>query len=109
MTGIGTSTAGAEVHPFRINVAEEDLVDLRHRILATRWPDREIEARLNALPRHITEIDGPDIHLIHVTAHGGDAEDAFDVVVPSMPGYAFSERPTSTGWARNASRRAGPR
>jgi pimeloyl-ACP methyl ester carboxylesterase len=148
------------VRPFTINVAEEELEDLRRRIAATRWPEREtvadgsqgvqlatmealirywgaeydfrrFEARLNALPQFITEIDGLDIHLLHVrsphenalpliithgwpgsvvemlnvigplsdpTAHGGDAEDAFDVVVPSMPGYGFSGKPAATGW-----------
>ena len=145
---------------FRINVPEEALVDLRRRIAATRWPDREtvtdqsqgvqlatmrelarywatdydwrkVEARLNALPQFITEIDGLDIHFIHVrskhenalplivthgwpgsiieqlkiidpltnpTAHGASASDAFHVVIPSMPGYGFSGKPTSTGW-----------
>ena len=149
-----------EIRPFHIDVPEEELVDLRRRIAATRWPEREtvadetqgvqlatmqelvrywgteydfrrFEARLNALPQFITEIDGLDIHFIHVksphenalpliithgwpgsviemlnvigplsdpTAHGGDAEDAFDVVVPSMPGYGFSGKPTATGW-----------
>src|SRR5918995_1373867 len=150
----------AAVRPFRIDVPEEDLLDLRQRILATRWPERETvadesqgvplapiqelarywardydwrkaEAKLNALPQFMTEIDGLDIHFIHVrskhenalplivthgwpgsiieqlkiiepltdpTAHGGSAEDAFDVVIPSMPGYGFSGKPTSTGW-----------
>jgi len=148
------------IRPFRVDIPEEHLVDLRRRIAATRWPEREtvadgsqgvqlatmqelvrywgteydfrrFEARLNALPQFITEIDGLDIHFIHVksphgqalpliithgwpgsviemlnvvgpltdpTAHGGDAEDAFDVVVPSMPGYGFSGKPTATGW-----------
>src|SRR3989449_3669908 len=148
------------IRPFRVNVPEEDLVDLRRRLAMTRWPEaetvadqsqgvrlattqelarywvteydfRRFEARLNALPQFITEIDGLDIHFIHVkpphenalpliithgwpgsviemlnvvgpltdpTAHGGDAEDAFDVVVPSMPGYGFSGKPTATGW-----------
>jgi pimeloyl-ACP methyl ester carboxylesterase len=159
----GAATAVAEdtaIRPFRIDVPEEALVDLRRRIVATRWPEREtvadetqgvqlatiqelarywgteydfrrFEARLNALPQFITEIDGLDIHFIHVksphknalpliithgwpgsviemlnvvgpltdpTAHGGDAKDAFDVVVPSMPGYGFSGKPTATGW-----------
>jgi hypothetical protein len=140
------------IRPFHVDVPEEELADLRRRIAATRWPEKEtvadqsqgvqlatiqelarywgtdydfrrFEARLNALPQFITEIDGLDIHFIHVksphenalpliithgwpgsviemlnvvgpltdpTAHGGDAEDAFDVVVPSMPGYGFS-------------------
>jgi len=148
------------IRPFRINVPEADLVDLRRRIAATRWPDQEtvkdqsqgtplarlqelvrywgtdydwrkIEARLNALPQFVTTIDGVDIHYIHVrskhpnalplivthgwpgsvieqlkiidpltnpTAHRGQAEDAFDVVVPSLPGYGFSGKPTGTGW-----------
>ena len=146
--------------PLRINVPEEALADLRRRIAATQWPEREtvtdtsqgvqlatmqelarywatdydwrkVEAQLNALPQFITEIDGLDIHFIHVrskhenalplivthgwpgsiieqlkiidpltdpTAHGGSASDAFHVVIPSMPGYGFSGKPTSTGW-----------
>ncbi len=154
------STA-TEVRPFRVDVPEEDLVDLRRRVAATRWPApetvpdqsqgvqlskieelvrywgtgydwRKVEAKLNALPQFVTNIDGLDIHLIHVRsphpnalpliithgwpgsilellkvigpltdppAHGGRAEDAFDVVIPSMPGYGFSERPQSTGWS----------
>jgi pimeloyl-ACP methyl ester carboxylesterase len=160
MTQAETSMARTEVRPFRIDVPEEELVDLRRRILATRWPERETvadesqgvqlatieelarywatdfdwrkaEAKLNALPQFITEIDGLDIHFIHVrsnhenalplivnhgwpgsiieqlkiigpltdpTAHGGNAEDAFHLVIPSMPGYGFSGKPTSTGW-----------
>ena len=148
------------IRPFHVNVPESELTELRRRINATRWPDREtvtdasqgvqlattqalasywakeydwrkVEARLNALPQFITEIDGLDIHFIHVrskhenalplivthgwpgsiieqmkiidpltnpTAHGGRAEDAFDVLIPSMPGYGFSGRPTTTGW-----------
>jgi pimeloyl-ACP methyl ester carboxylesterase len=148
------------IRSFEVRVPEEDVVDLRRRIAATRWPEREtvadesqgvqlatmqelmrywgteydfrrFEARLNALPQFITDIDGLDIHFIHVrsphenalplivthgwpgsvvemlnvvgpltdpTAHGGAAEDAFDVVVPSMPGYGFSGKPTETGW-----------
>jgi len=148
------------IHPFHVNVPEADLTELRRRINATRWPDRETvadasqgvqfatmqklarywateydwrkcEAKLNALPNFITEIDGLDIHFIHVrskhenalpvivthgwpgsvveqlkivspltdpTAHSGTAEDAFDVVIPSMPGYGFSGKPTATGW-----------
>jgi pimeloyl-ACP methyl ester carboxylesterase len=155
-----TSMARTAVNPFRIDVPEEDLVDLRRRIATTRWPEREtvddnsqgvrlatirelahywgtdydlrrFEARLNALPQFTTEIDGLNIHFIHVrsphedalpliithgwpgsiieqlkiigpltdpTAHGGSAEDALDVVIPSMPGYGFSGKPTSTGW-----------
>jgi pimeloyl-ACP methyl ester carboxylesterase len=148
------------IRPFRINVPDEALVDLRRRIHATRWPEREtvsdesqgvqlatmqklarywgteydwrkVEARLNALPQFITEIGGVDIHFIHVrskhdhalplivthgwpgsvieqlkiidpltnpTAHGGSASDAFHLVIPSMPGYGFSGKPTTTGW-----------
>lgn len=148
------------IRPFSVHVPEADLVDLRRRIAATRWPDREtvndrsqgnqlgklqdivrywgtrynwrkVEARLNALPQFMTEIDGVDIYFIHVksrhanalpliithgwpgsvieqlkviepltnpTAHGGQAEDAFDVVIPAMPGYGFSGKPTATGW-----------
>ena len=153
-------TTETTIRPFRIDVPEEDLLDLRRRIAATQWPERETvadesqgvplatiqelarywatdydwrkcEAKLNALPQFMTEIDGLDIHFIHVrsehedalplnvthgwpgsiieqlkiigpltdpTAHGGSAEDAFDVVIPSMPGYGFSGKPTSTGW-----------
>jgi pimeloyl-ACP methyl ester carboxylesterase len=156
------------VRPFRIDVPEEELVDLRRRIAATRWPEmetvadasqgvqlatiqelarywgtdydfRRFEARLNALPQFMTEIDGLDIHFIHVrsphqnalplivthgwpgsiieqlkiiapltnpTAHGGDAEDAFHVVIPSMPGYGFSGKPTTTGWGPERMARA---
>jgi len=148
------------IRPFRVSVPEEAILDLRRRIAATRWPDRETvddrsqgvqlaklqelvrywggaydwrkaEAKLNALPQFVTTIDGVDIHFIHVrsrhpralpvivthgwpgsiieqlkiidpltnpTAHGGSAEDAFDVVIPSLPGYGFSGRPTGTGW-----------
>ncbi len=148
------------IRPFHVNVPEAELTELRRRINATRWPEREtvndasqgvqlatmqalarywaseydwrkIEAKMNALPQFITEIDGLDIHFIHVrskhenalplivthgwpgsiieqmkiidpltnpTAHGGQASDAFDVVIPSMPGYGYSAKPTSTGW-----------
>jgi pimeloyl-ACP methyl ester carboxylesterase len=154
------TTADVSIRPFRFTASEEDLAELRRRVLATRWPERETvadesqgvrlttmqklmrywgteydlrryEARLNALPQFITNIDGLDIHFIHVksphenavpliithgwpgsiiemlnvvgplsdpTAHGGDAKDAFHVVVPSMPGYGFSGKPTATGW-----------
>jgi pimeloyl-ACP methyl ester carboxylesterase len=150
----------AAIRPFRVDIPEEDLNDLRRRIAAARWPEKETvvdqsqgvqlatmqelarywgtdydfrrcEARLNALPQFMTEIDGLDIHFIHVksphenalpliithgwpgsviemlnvvgpladpTAHGGSAEDAFDLVIPSMPGYGFSGRPSTTGW-----------
>ncbi|HEV7485634.1 MAG TPA: epoxide hydrolase, partial [Thermoanaerobaculia bacterium] len=151
---------GSAIRPFRIEVPEEQLVELRRRVLATRWPDRETvsdqsqgaqlkklqelvrywgtdydwrkaEAKLNALPQFMTTIDGVDIHFIHIrsrhkdalplivthgwpgsvieqlkiigpltdpTAHGGRAEDAYDVVIPSLPGYGFSGKPTGTGW-----------
>jgi hypothetical protein len=156
----GAATQDTAIRPFRVEVPEEDLDELRRRIAATRWPEKEtvadasqgvqsatmqelarywatdydfrrFEARLNALPQFLTEIDGLDIHFLHVrsphehalpliithgwpgsviemlnvvgplsdpTAHGGDAADAFDVVVPSMPGYGFSGKPTATGW-----------
>jgi pimeloyl-ACP methyl ester carboxylesterase len=153
--------AGApEVRPFRVDIPDEALDDLRRRIAATQWPEKETvadqsqgvplatmqelgrywateydwrkcEAKLNALPQFVTEIDGLDIHFIHVrsqhdealplivnhgwpgsiieqlkiidpltdpTAHGASAADAFDLVIPSMPGYGFSGKPTSTGW-----------
>jgi pimeloyl-ACP methyl ester carboxylesterase len=149
-----------EVRPFRVQIPQEALDDLRRRIAATKWPEREtvtdssqgvplatirelarywatdydwrkVEARLNALPQFITTIDGLDIHFIHVrskhagalpliithgwpgsvfeqlkligpltdpTAYGGKVEDAFDVVIPSLPGYGFSAQPTEVGW-----------
>jgi pimeloyl-ACP methyl ester carboxylesterase len=152
--------AGEAIRPFRVHVPEEQLADLRRRIAATRWPDQEtvtdhsqgvqlktvqqlaqywqsgydwrkVEARLNGLPQFITEIDGLDIHFIHVrskhadalpmivthgwpgsvieqlkiidpltnpTAHGGTAADAFHLVIPSLPGYGFSGKPTAPGW-----------
>ena len=148
------------IRQFEVDVPEAELVDLRRRIAATQWPERETvgddsqgvplatmqklaaywgtdydwracEAKLNAFPQFITEIDGLDIHFIHVRsqhddalpivvnhgwpgsiveqlkiierltdpeAHGGSAADAFHVVIPSMPGYGFSGKPTSTGW-----------
>jgi pimeloyl-ACP methyl ester carboxylesterase len=151
---------GAAIHPFRINVPQADLVDLQRRLRATRWPEKETvadpsqgpqlaqlqelvrywgngydwrkaEAKLNSLPQFTTNIDGVDIHFIHVrsrhehalpviithgwpgsvfeqikliapltdpTSFGGRAEDAFDVVIPSLPGYGFSARPTEAGW-----------
>jgi pimeloyl-ACP methyl ester carboxylesterase len=157
-----------EIRPFHVNVPDAVLVDLRRRIAATRWPDRETvedpsqgaqlaklqelvrywgtgydwrnaEAKLNALPQFTTTIDGLDIHFIHVrsrhenalpviithgwpgsvlelikvsgpltdpTAHGGSAEDAFDVVIPSVPGYGFSGKPTVTGWGPDRIARA---
>ncbi len=148
------------LRPFKVNVPEADLADLRRRIEATRFPDKEtvddssegvqlatiqklakywateydwrkIEAKLNSYPQFMTELDGLDIHFIHVrskhedalplivthgwpgsiieqlkiiepltdpTAHGGKASDAFHLVIPSMPGYGFSAKPTTTGW-----------
>jgi pimeloyl-ACP methyl ester carboxylesterase len=149
-----------EIRPFRVEVAQADIDDLRRRLEQTRWPEKEtvadrsqgvplgtiqalarywandydfrrFEKRLNAVPQFLTEIDGLDIHFLHVTsphdnalpliithgwpgsviemldvigplsdptAHGGSAEDAFDVVVPSMPGYGYSAKPSTTGW-----------
>ncbi len=160
MTAVETGREQTEIRPFRVTVSKADLTDLRRRITATKWPERETvndesqgvqlatmqklarywatdydwrkcEAKLNALPQFITEIDGLDIHFIHVrskqmnalpviithgwpgsiieqlkiidpltdpTAHGGKAEDAFDVVIPSLPGYGFSGKPTAPGW-----------
>jgi pimeloyl-ACP methyl ester carboxylesterase len=151
---------GSAIRPFHFKASEEALSDLRRRINATKWPEREtvtdasqgvqlatmqalarywateydwrkIEAKLNSYPNFITEIDGLDIHFIHVrskhenalplivthgwpgsiieqmkiidpltnpTAHGGNASDAFHLVIPSMPGYGFSGKPTATGW-----------
>ncbi|MDF0516194.1 epoxide hydrolase [Bradyrhizobium yuanmingense] len=150
----------AEIRPFRVHFPEAELVDLRKRVNATKWPSQEIvkdatqgvqlatmqklarywatdydwrkiEAKLNALPQFVTEIDGLDIHFIHVrskhenalpmivthgwpgsiieqlkivdpltnpTAHGASASDAFHLVIPSLPGYGFSGKPTTTGW-----------
>jgi pimeloyl-ACP methyl ester carboxylesterase len=152
--------SATEIRPFDVVVPEEALDDLRRRIAATRWPEKEtvadqtqgvqlatmqelvrywgseydfgrLETRLKAVPHFVTEIDGLDIHFIHVpsphedalpliithgwpgsfiemlnvvgpltdpTTHGGDAGDAFDLVVPSMPGYGFSAKPAETGW-----------
>ncbi len=151
---------GNAIRPFRVTIAQPELDELRRRVLATRWPDKETvpdqsqgiqlarlqqlvhywgtaynwrkaEAKLNALPQFTTTIDGIDIHFLHVrsrhlnalplivthgwpgsileqlkiigpltnpTAHGSRAEDAFDVVIPSMPGYGFSGKPTDAGW-----------
>jgi pimeloyl-ACP methyl ester carboxylesterase len=155
-----TVETSTEIRPFQLDIPDEALDDLRRRIAATQWPEKETvddesqgvplamiqglarywatdydwrkcEEKLNALPQFITEIDGLDIHFIHVrsqhedalplivnhgwpgsiieqlkiidpladpTAHGAAASDAFDVVIPSMPGYGFSGKPTSTGW-----------
>jgi pimeloyl-ACP methyl ester carboxylesterase len=166
MTASGTGRASEQapdktpIRPFGVNVPEAELTELRGRINATRWPERETvtdqsqgvqlatmqklarywgtdydwrkcEATLNALPQFITEIDGLDIHFIHVrskhenalplivthgwpgsvveqlkivdpltnpTAHGGNASDAFHVVIPSIPGYGYSGKPSTTGW-----------
>jgi pimeloyl-ACP methyl ester carboxylesterase len=154
------ATTDDKVRPFHVNIPEEQLLDLRRRVKSTRWPDKEtvtdpsqgvqlatiqqlahywqtghdwrkVEARLNAFPQFVTEIDGLDIHFIHVrskhknalplivthgwpgsiieqlkiidpltnpTVHGGIASDAFDVVIPSLPGYGFSGKPTAPGW-----------
>ena len=155
-----SAARGEEIRPFHVDISKDALLDLRERLKATRWPDREIvadesqgvrlktvqqlvqywrtdydwrkmEARLNALPQFVTEIDGIDIHFIHVrsqhenalplivthgwpgsiieqlkiiepltnpTAHGATASDAFHLVIPSIPGYGFSGKPTTTGW-----------
>jgi pimeloyl-ACP methyl ester carboxylesterase len=160
--------ASAAIRPFKVAIPDHELVALRDRVRATRWPDKETvsdqsqgvplaklqalvhywgtdynwrkaEAKLEAYPQFLTTIDGLDIHFIHVrskhpnampllithgwpgsmfellktidpltnpTAHGGRAEDAFDVVIPSMPGYGFSERPKTTGWGPDRMGRA---
>jgi pimeloyl-ACP methyl ester carboxylesterase len=157
-----------EVRPFNVEIHEEQIDDLLRRVASTRWPSKELvedrsqgvqlatlkaladywttdynlgrlEAKLNALPQFITEIDGVDIHFIHVrsphedalplimthgwpgsvielleaigpltdpTAHGGDAEDAFDLVLPSLPGYGFSAEPKEVGWDPGRTARA---
>jgi pimeloyl-ACP methyl ester carboxylesterase len=162
------SNEDKSIHPFRVDIPEEQLLDLRRRVLATRWPDKETvpdqsqgiqlakikplvehwgsgydwrkaEANLNALPQFMTKIDGIDIHFIHVRSrhpnalplimthgwpgsvfellktvgpltdppsHGGHAEDAFDLVLPSMPGYGFSGKPTDPGWGPDRIARA---
>ncbi|CAN5393646.1 epoxide hydrolase [soil metagenome] len=156
------------IRPYQVHIPEDALVDLKQRVAATRWPDREpvddqsqgiklekikplveywastydwrkVEAKLNALPQFMTTIDGVDIHFIHVrskhpgalpviithgwpgsvfenlkiigaltdpTAHGGRADDAFDVVIPSMPGFGFSGKPVVTGWGPDRIARA---
>jgi pimeloyl-ACP methyl ester carboxylesterase len=161
LPGFAAAASGDNaIRPFRVSIPEAELTDLRKRINATRWPEQEtvsdasqgtqlatiqalarywaneydwrkVEAKLNALPQFITQIDGLDIHFIHVrskhenalpmlvahgwpgsiveqmkfidplinpTAHGGSAADAFHLVIPSMPGYGFSGKPTTTGW-----------
>jgi pimeloyl-ACP methyl ester carboxylesterase len=154
------ATLNDAIRPFHVDFSDAELTELRRRIRETRWPDREtvtdqsqgvqlatiqklahywvtefdwrkVEARLNALPNFVTQIDGLDIHFIHVrskhenamplivthgwpgsiieqlkiidplinpTAHGASASDAFDIVIPSLPGYGFSGKPTSPGW-----------
>ena len=160
-TSAGREAAGEDqIRPFRARVPDADVAELRRRLVATRWPDKETvadqsqgaqlanlkelvrywgtdynwrkaETKLNAMPQFMTKIDGVDIHFIHVksrhpnampmiithgwpgsvfeqikligpltapTKYGGRAEDAFDVVIPSLPGFGFSERPTEAGW-----------
>jgi pimeloyl-ACP methyl ester carboxylesterase len=159
-TELDTGAEDSTIRPFHIDIPEDELADLRRRIAATRWPRKELvadrsqgvqlgplqelarywaadydwrdaEAKLNALPQFTTEIDGVEIHFIHVrsqhenalplvmthgwpgsvielleaigpltdpTAHGGDAEDAFHLVLPSLPGYGFSGEPAELGW-----------
>jgi len=158
MTKLTDVVEATDIRPFHVDVPEADLTDLRRRINATRWPEKETdadqgvqlafiqalarywatdynwrrcEAQLNARPQFITEIDGLDIHFIHVrsrhedamplivthgwpgsileqlkiidplanpTAHGGNAADAFHLLIPSIPGYGYSGKPTTTGW-----------
>ena len=155
-----STEADTAIRPFTVHVSDKELADLRRRLAATRWPDKETvadesqgaqlanlqelvrywgtdydwrkaEAKLNAFPQFMTKIDGVDIHFIHVrsrhpnalpliithgwpgsvfeqikligpltdpTKYGGRAEDAFDVVIPSLPGFGFSGRPTEAGW-----------
>jgi pimeloyl-ACP methyl ester carboxylesterase len=155
-----STTVETDIRPFHVEIPEDELAELRRRIAATRWPSQELvadrsqgvqlamlqalarywttdydwrkaEAKLNALPQFTTEIDGVDIHFVHVksqhedalplimthgwpgsvielleavgpltnpTAHGGSAEDAFHLVLPSLPGYGFSDEPTEVGW-----------
>jgi pimeloyl-ACP methyl ester carboxylesterase len=159
---------GTDVRPFQVDVPEERLAELRRRIEATRWPStelvgdrsqgvqlaplqalarywateydwRKVEAKLNALPQFMTQIDGVDIHFMHVksphenalplimthgwpgsvielletigpltdpTAHGGNPEDAFHLVLPSLPGYGFSSEPTELGWTQGRTAQA---
>src|SRR3954468_18076682 len=163
LTAIGRAqavTADSSIRPFSVHFSDEALSDMRHRIQAMRWPEKEtvadqsqgvplgmtqelarywatdydwrkVEERLNALPQFVTNIDGLDIHFIHVrsrhknamplivthgwpgsiieqlkiidpltnpTAHGGSEADAFDIVIPSLPGHGFSAKPARTGW-----------
>ena len=168
MADTRTTTEATSIRPFRVDVPDEELAELRGRISATRWPHKELvadraqgvqlatiqelarywatdydwrkcEATLNALPQFTTEIDGVDIHFIHVrsrhenalplimthgwpgsvvelldtvgpltdpTAHGGTPEDAFHLVLPSLPGYGFSGEPTELGWDASRTARA---
>jgi pimeloyl-ACP methyl ester carboxylesterase len=165
---VAPTSGNTEIRPFRVNVPEVELTELRRRINASRWPSKElvadrsqgvqlatlqalarywttdydwrkVEAKLNALPQFITEIDRVDIHFIHVrsrhenalplimthgwpgsvielletvgpltdpTAHGGAPEDAFHLVLPSLPGYGFSSEPTELGWEQSRIARA---
>jgi pimeloyl-ACP methyl ester carboxylesterase len=164
----GTAETAIDIRPFQVEIPEEELAELRRRIKATRWPSKELvadrsqgvqlatlqelarywtteydwrrcEARLNTLPQFTTQIDGVDIHFIHVrsshadalpllmthgwpgsviellevigpltdpTAHGGRVEDAFHLVLPSLPGYGFSGEPTEVGWDLGRTARA---
>ena len=159
-TAARAATQDSSIRTFQVNVPEEQITDLRRRLVATRWPDQETvgdrsqgvqlaelkalvqywqtgydwrkaEKKLNALPQFVTTIDGVDIHFIHVksrhpnalpliithgwpgsifeqlkligpltdpASYGGRDEDAFDVVIPSLPGFGFSSRPTEVGW-----------
>ena len=163
-------SSGTKIRPFRVDVPDEAIADLRRRIAATRWPSRELvadrsqgvqlatitelarywttdydwrafEARLNALPQFTTEIDGVDVHFIHArsphacampliithgwpgsiiellgvigpltdpAAHGARTEDAFDLVLPSLPGFGFSAEPAEVGGTPAASPEPGP-
>ena len=165
---MSTTDTAIDIRPFHVEIPDEELAELRRRIAATRWPSRELvddrsqgvqlatlqalagywstdydwrkaEAKLNALPQFKTEIDGVDIHFIHVksphadalplimthgwpgsviellevvgpltdpTAHGGSAEDAFHLVLPSIPGYGFSGEPREVGWDAGRTGRA---
>ena len=162
--------AATNIRPFRVEFPADAVDDLRRRIAAARWPSKElvadrsqgvqlealqalarywlneydfgrVEARLNALPQFVTEIDGVDVHFIHIrsphgdalplimthgwpgsvielldsvgpltdpTAHGGSAEDAFHLVLPSLPGYGFSGEPVEIGWDLGRRRAPGP-
>jgi hypothetical protein len=166
----GQATQDSTIRPFQVSVPDEDLAELRRRIAAARWPHKElvpdrsqgvqlatlqelarywandydlqrIQARLNALPQFMTQIDEVNIHFLHVrsphadalpliithgwpgsviellevvgpltdpTAHGGRAEDAFDLVLPSLPGYGFSGEPTEVGWDPGRVAQRGP-